>query len=177
MDQLEIDAYYTNYKCVEEQYKKYVLKNFNINSKSSDAILHSQSDNLSFLLSYKAYKTFLKSTMKPQLSLPGLNFTTEQFFWLAISQQWCHVFRNQEVARKTIMSVFPIDSFRVVGPIENNEDFSNDFGCALETEMNPERKCLFGKENKSNASKELSSEATKYNWHVTHITSSTSVKI
>lgn len=148
MDLMDLEIYNQNYRCVKNQYINFVQEKYNISTKATESQLVSliQSDNLSFLLSYRAFKAFLQTNREQLLKLPGLNFTTEQFFWLMSSQQWCHVNRDQEVVRKAVLSSFPVEAFRVMGPIQNNKYFSLDFQCETGTEMNPEDKCLIGQD-------------------------------
>lgn len=41
---------------------------------------------------YLAYKKFVKQNGHEQ-KLPGLNYTTDQLFWISAAQTWCSVYR------------------------------------------------------------------------------------
>lgn len=131
------------FNCIHAQYQNYIKINFGISNILSSSTLQSQADNFSIQLSYKAYISHLKRTSQKQLSLPALNFTSEQYFWILTAQQWCHINRDKASENKAISSTFPIESFRVIGPIQNQFFFGEDFSCKPGTEMNPINKCSF----------------------------------
>ncbi|KAF5307499.1 hypothetical protein FQR65_LT06854 [Abscondita terminalis] len=82
-------------------------------------------------LAYNAYKTWTTENKK-EYNLIGLNYTNSQIFWISSLSNVC------------FEESYPI-SFRLYSDSEvvaQNFDFSIDFHCDLNTNMNPSNKCI-----------------------------------
>jgi neprilysin len=73
--------------------------------------------------------------------LPGLNYNTNQLFWISSAQTWCASFRSEAMKKRILTGVHSPNQFRVLGPFSNIGQFSDDFKCAKGSTMNPEKKC------------------------------------
>ncbi|XP_037565071.1 neprilysin-1 [Dermacentor silvarum] len=71
-----------------------------------------------------------------KLTLPGLNLTAEHLFFVGHCAKWC------ENMRQTVARYAPGRS-RCIVPLMNMVEFSDVFGCAPGTPMNPPKKCAF----------------------------------
>lgn len=71
-----------------------------------------------------------------KLTLPGLNLTAEHLFFVGHCAKWC------ENMRQTAARYAPGRS-RCIVPLMNMVEFSDVFGCAPGTPMNPPKKCAF----------------------------------
>jgi predicted metalloendopeptidase len=127
--------------CLQSQYESFVLENYNTTIDGAKASLRNNADFLTAYLSYKAYQSWRNSTSKEPEKLPGLDFTSEQFFWIVSAQKFCSVDRSRVVTIRKILSSHPIESFRVINTLRNNEDFARDFSCPLGSAMNIAVKC------------------------------------
>jgi neprilysin len=128
-------------ECLQSQYESFVLENFNKTIDGKKASLRNHADFLTYYLSYKAYQSWSNSNSREPEKLPGLNFSSEQFFWIASAQRFCSVDRSVDVTIRKILSSHPIESFRVINSLRNNEDFARDFSCPLGSAMNIPIKC------------------------------------
>ena len=73
--------------------------------------------------------------------LPGLNFTSNQMFWISWSQLWCSKYRDDFLKKVITSGVHAPGEYRINGPLSNNEEFAKDFNCPKTSTMNPEKKC------------------------------------
>jgi predicted metalloendopeptidase len=91
----------------------------------------------------EAYYAYLRWTernyMEPRL--PGLDFSPRQMFWLSAAQTWCTKYRIQAMRQRITTGVHSLGQFRVLGPLSNMQEFSEDFNCPLGSPMNPIHKC------------------------------------
>ena len=92
----------------------------------------------------------------PGETLPGLEFSQKQLFWIAAANVWCGksrpaALRNQVYNRRDCVPFTPKfqvltnshspAKFRVIGSFSNSKEFSQDWKCPLGSPMNPEQKC------------------------------------
>lgn len=116
---------------IQKDYESYVLKNFKIKVDGSKSLFTNTADFLSYELTYKALKHYLK---EEDLLLPGITYSPEQLFWIASAQRFCQVSKDEEKVQKIVLSEFPIESFRANGPLHTNDNFARDFNCTINYE-------------------------------------------
>lgn len=90
--------------------------------------------------SYHAYQ-LLVAKNGPEKSLPDLNYTTNQQFWISAAQQWCQVATLLYDQNYYTTNVHSPLRYRVIGPFSNSKAFANDFHCPVGSPMNPKNKC------------------------------------
>ena len=87
--------------------------------------------------------------------LPGLkNFTEKQQMWLAEALSDCGSSEFSEKSQTYRMSKDQWENgehakgaFRLIGPLSNSKEFSDDWACPKNSKMNPENKCtVWGKD-------------------------------
>lgn len=89
-----------------------------------------------------AYATYKKSNQNgPEPTLPGLNYTSDQLFWIAAAQKWCAVTRPEYDELHYGTFRHSPSEFRVIGTFSNANSFLNDFKCKRGSEMFPKEKC------------------------------------
>lgn len=97
-------------------------------------------DNGGIKEAYQAYKRWaLKNGNEG--TLPGLDYSVEQLFFISAAQMWCAKARDQYSNLKITTDSHSPNQFRVNGPLSNLDAFSNVFNCPLGSPMNPEQKC------------------------------------
>lgn len=89
-------------------------------------------DLMSVDIAYEAYQNFMKK-QKPDPLLPLLLFSPNQLFWIDFAQQYC----SENLVEHNGVTL----EYRQLNIIKNSRYFARDFGCAVGTEMHPERKC------------------------------------
>jgi hypothetical protein len=74
-------------------------------------------------------------------TLPGLPFSQGQLFFISFGQLWCSKYRDPALKRLIMTNSHAPGKFRVIGTLQNNEDFAREFNCPLGSKMNPAHKC------------------------------------
>uniref|UniRef100_UPI00398E72D4 neprilysin-like isoform X2 n=1 Tax=Pristiophorus japonicus TaxID=55135 RepID=UPI00398E72D4 len=97
-------------------------------------------DNGGIRQAYKAYQAHVKKSGKDGL-LPGVNLNHDQLFFLNFAQVWCGMYRPEYAVNAIKTDVHSPGEFRVLGTLQNFEEFSNAFHCIKNDYMNPEKKC------------------------------------
>jgi membrane metallo-endopeptidase-like protein 1 len=97
-------------------------------------------DNGGLKQAYRAYKKWVAEHGK-ETSLPGLDMTHDQLFFLNYAQIWCGSMRPEDALTKIRSSVHSPGPIRVLGPLSNSRDFSEAYNCPVNSRMNPTNKC------------------------------------
>ena len=134
------EAYLEKAQCMIDQYGNFTeptteLKLNGINTQGENI-----ADNGGIKLSYFAYQKHAK-VHGVEKKLPGLNYSTNQLFWISSAQTWCSKFRAEAMKKRILTGVHSPNQFRVLGTFANMKEFSNDFKCPDNSKMNPEKKC------------------------------------
>lgn len=100
-------------------------------------------DNSGVKSAYYAYKNWTEQN-GPEHELPALNYNQLQLFWISYGQLWCSASKDYVIRNQIIASDHSPNEFRVNGPISNMpaDTFAHDFGCSIDTKMNPLHKCI-----------------------------------
>lgn len=133
-------AYLDKARCIIEQYGNFTepitgLKLNGINTQGENI-----ADNGGFKQAYLAYRQYVEKN-GPEPTLPNLNFTSFQLFWISSAQTWCSVSRPKKLKLQITLDAHSPEMFRVNGPLSNMKEFSEDFQCSEESKMNSEQKC------------------------------------
>ncbi|XP_070389842.1 neprilysin-2-like isoform X2 [Dermacentor albipictus] len=83
---------------------------------------------------YAAYASL--PALQRNLKLPGLNLRADHLFFVAHCAKWCE---NVDDASAR----YAAGRSRCIVPLSNMVEFSDAFGCAPGTPMNPPKKCVF----------------------------------
>ena len=132
-------AYLEKAKCIIDQYRGYKepLSGLNLNGINTQG--ENIADNGGIKESYLAYVRWAKNNHENKL--PGLDYTPQQMFWVSAGQIWCSVYREEAMKNRVTTGVHSPGQFRVIGPMSNLKEFSDDFHCKVGSKMNPEKKC------------------------------------
>lgn len=92
-------------------------------------------------VSYDTYVNWVhENGVEPQL--PGLNYSPKQLFWISSAIHQCSKYSAETL--QMYNANYPVHSsrqFRANGALQNLEEFAIDFGCAVDSRMNPMEKC------------------------------------
>lgn len=97
-------------------------------------------DNGAIKLLYEAYQK-MAAQNGPDPMLNGLNYTTNQLFWISAAQTFCAVTRPYFERAQYMSNIHTPFKFRLIGSLSNSVHFSRDFNCKPESRMNPINKC------------------------------------
>ncbi|XP_024086254.1 uncharacterized protein LOC106668396 [Cimex lectularius] len=119
--------------CLIEQYDNLISGESNI---QSEDLLFFHNDYIAedggIKQAFVAYKKWLNIHGDYDETLPEMNYTSGQLFFLNYAQVSCSSDRLQ-----------PLRKARVIGTLRNNEEFSKEFNCPPGSPMNPKKKCFF----------------------------------
>jgi len=131
-------AYKEREKCIMDQYSNYSMFNIKLNGKLT--LGENIADNSGIETSFKAYKTWVQENGPPK-SLPGVNMTDDQLFFLASAQIWCASDRPEHAKNSILRATHSPGIFRVRGTLSNSKEFAKAFNCPSGSPMNPKKKC------------------------------------
>ncbi|KAH9519959.1 Endothelin-converting enzyme 1 [Bulinus truncatus] len=123
-------------QCLIDQYNTFEVYGQNINGLLT--LGENIADNGGVKMAYRAYKSAIKSH---DLSLPGLNLTDDQLYFLGLSHFYCAKYTKDYAISSIRNDDHAHDQFRVIGTVSNSKEFSAAFNCPLKSPMNPEKKC------------------------------------
>lgn len=135
-----LDGFNAKAKCVENQYWMYKVRDkYPINGKLT--LGENIADNGGFKASFRAYRNWLQKNGQESWRLPGINFTSEQLFYIGFGQAYCSNSRPTEQYLATLSDRHSEEKFRVIGTLSNSYDFAKAFQCKPGKPMNPTSKC------------------------------------
>lgn len=157
----ETESKYLNkVKCIINQYSNYTVKILDKNVNNCEKLyntidliircilqvngIRTQGENLAdnggLKEAYLAYNAWIKDNGM-ELKLPGLNYTSNQLFWISTAMNWCTKYRDDYLNILVAQDSHSPNNFRVIGPMSNSEEFSKDFNCNVNSRMNAINKC------------------------------------
>ncbi|XP_078040555.1 M13 family metallopeptidase neprilysin 2 isoform X2 [Augochlora pura] len=134
------ENYLERAECIIHQYGNYTVEDVGLNLNGINTQGENIADNGGIKEAYLAYKKWVKRNHK-ESRLPGLPYTPEQLFWISAANTWCTKYRPETMKLRITTGFHSPGKFRVLGPLSNMEEFSQDFNCPLGSKMNPEKKC------------------------------------
>uniref|UniRef100_A0A336KCR9 CSON013010 protein n=1 Tax=Culicoides sonorensis TaxID=179676 RepID=A0A336KCR9_CULSO len=135
-----LHAYTTRAQCIIDQYSNFTDPEVNVTLNGFNTQGENIADNGGLKEAYNAYQKWVeKYGVEP--GLPGLNYTSNQLFWISAAQTWCTKYKPEALKYTIITDSHSPGRFRVMGPFINSKAFANDFKCSSESKMNPQKKC------------------------------------
>ncbi|GBP37188.1 Neprilysin-4 [Eumeta japonica] len=136
-----IEAFHRRAQCLIDQYGRYVVPDVNMKLDGVNTQGENIADNGGVKQAFRAYKRWLARHGAAGETLPGLNHTHTQLFFLNFAQVWCGAMRPEAMRNKLKTAVHAPGRFRVIGTLSNSEDFAREFRCPTDSPMNPTKKC------------------------------------
>ncbi|XP_036323081.1 neprilysin-4-like [Rhagoletis pomonella] len=131
--------------CFKQQYGEYHYNGRKL--PKTNAQDENIADNVGVRIAYAAFQQWLlqqshNSTALLQETLPNMDFTPRQLFFVSLAQVWCtDVNRNWRQIIVAIDQHAP-EEVRVVAMLSNFDEFALEFKCRADVRMNPRRKCV-----------------------------------
>lgn len=122
-----------------KQYSKYYIKEVDQHVNGVNTQDENIADNGGVTLAYRAYRR--AHSGGTEQSLPGLNYTGEQLFWISYGLENCEMMTNEVLKLTLQMDSHSPGRYRLNGVVSNSPDFARDFQCPVSAPMNPEVKC------------------------------------
>ncbi|XP_060595565.1 neprilysin-like isoform X2 [Ruditapes philippinarum] len=131
-------------QCFMDQYNNFTIQE---TGNSTTSGIKSQGENIAdnggIRQSFYAYREWVRTSRrgKEEESLPGMNYTPNQLFFLNAAQIWCEKIRDHAKVERLLTGSHAINMFRVYGPLQNFDEFSHAWNCSAGSFMNPSNKC------------------------------------
>ncbi|XP_030763667.1 neprilysin-4-like [Sitophilus oryzae] len=137
-----IRNFYEKAQCIIDQYSQYMLPEIKVALDGYMTQGENIADNGGLKQSFRAYQAWIKANPTEDETLPNMNLTNNQLFFLNFAQVWCGLQRIQEAKNRLKISVHSPGIFRIIGVLSNSEDFAKAYDCPKDCPMNPEKKCV-----------------------------------
>jgi len=135
-------AYQERMDCLIDQYDNILVETLSDGTKvyvdGNTTITENVADNAGVVASWAAWQKYIDENGDDK-KLYGVDLTQEQLFFVGYARLWCETARPGAYANWT--DVHAPNYARVVGALQNSEDFADAFSCKSGTFMNPENKC------------------------------------
>lgn len=106
--------------------------------------MNTQGENIAdvggYKAAYEAYKHFIEQN-GPESTLPSLNYTANQLFWISGAYNWCAKTRPEFDTIQYTTDVHTPMRHRINGAFSSLPQFANDFSCKRNSPMNPAKTC------------------------------------
>ncbi|XP_031638615.1 neprilysin-2-like [Contarinia nasturtii] len=128
-------------QCIIDQYSSYIHPELNLKVNGIITQGENIADNGAVKGMYAAYQKFVQNNGPEPILPTRSNYTSNQLFWISAAQLWCAVSRPEFDRIQYTTDEHAPNRYRIIGTFSNMEDFSRDFHCAPQTNMNPANKC------------------------------------
>lgn len=135
-----LQLYTERAQCIIDQYGNFTDPDANLMLNGVNTQGENIADNGGVKEAYMAYQKWVEKN-GPEQRLPGLEYNTNQLFWISAAQTWCTVYKPEALKYTIVADSHSPGRYRVMGPFKNMVDFARDFNCPLGSTMNPEAKC------------------------------------
>ncbi|XP_017082627.2 endothelin-converting enzyme-like 1 [Drosophila eugracilis] len=147
-NEITMSGYQNVSECQRAQYSSYLYNDPN-EFRNATRLREIIADSSGLNLAFNAYLAWLEQQdyklrlLLAKETLPELNYTNTQLFFIYFAQTRCWAKDNQDA----ILDSMPLmqhtpERWDVNGPLSNSAEFGREFGCALGTPMNSGDKCL-----------------------------------
>eukprot|EP00794_Sanderia_malayensis_P015175 gene15175-16734_t len=127
-----------NSECLINQYSKYTMYGKNLNG--NQTLGENIADNGGLKAAFKAYRKWVQK-FSEETTLPGLDLTPEQLFFVGFAQVWCSKYRESGAIQQIETGVHTVSKYRVIGTLHNSKEFAEVFKCPQQSYMNAPTKC------------------------------------
>lgn len=136
----DVSKFYQRASCMLDQYGEYRVDDVGLKINPVNTLGENIADNAGIKISYQAYQNWRKNN-EETVTMPYVNLTHEQLFFLNFGQIWCEVNSPEAMLTKIRSGQHSPNKFRVIGTLSNSVEFNEAFNCPVGSRMNPERKC------------------------------------
>ncbi|XP_018561401.1 endothelin-converting enzyme homolog [Anoplophora glabripennis] len=128
-------------ECFIKQYDNFTIEGVEGHVKGKNTLGENLADNGGLNQAFTAYKKYINE-FGEEPKLPGFeNFTSSQMFFIAYGSIWCESTTVQDLQDQLEYDEHSPNSVRVIGTLQNSEDFAKSFNCPKGSPMNPYKKC------------------------------------
>ncbi|CAG9762242.1 unnamed protein product [Ceutorhynchus assimilis] len=137
-----IETFENMTNCFIKQYDNYTLNGVKGHVKGLATLGENLADNGGLNQAYTAYKNYRKK-YGDEPKLPGFeDYSSDQMFFLAYGSIWCESLTTEDLRNQLEYDEHCPNSIRVIGTLQNSEEFAEAYRCPRNSFMNPKReKC------------------------------------
>ncbi|KAL8606587.1 hypothetical protein ACOMHN_009472 [Nucella lapillus] len=139
------DAKFTEKEqCFVDQYNGFLVPEAGVHMNGEFTKDENIADNGGIRQAFRAYKNWVEQNNceVEDKVLPGLDLSPDQLFFLSHAQVWCQNLKPESAMNTVANDRHTPQRFRVIGALQNFEEFSNAFNCTPTAYMNPPSKCV-----------------------------------
>ncbi|OWF55370.1 neprilysin-like [Mizuhopecten yessoensis] len=137
-----IEKFINNSECFIKQYDKYSYPEAGGKLMNGYQTLGENiADNGGLKQAFRGYRAWVASMGKEEPSLPSLNLTHSQLFFVNFAQIRCSNHRKADAIHHILTGQHSPPRFRVIGTLQNMKEFADTYNCPKGSYMNPEHKC------------------------------------
>jgi len=130
-------AYKERIKCIEKEYGNLTTES-GTHINGLQTLGENIADNGGLKASFRAFTSLTEQDRTwREGSLPGLNLTENQLFFLSFAQVWCDVSTPKSENYSVMDDAHSPPRLRVIGTLSNSQHFAKEYNCAPGTKMNP----------------------------------------
>ncbi|OXA38981.1 endothelin-converting enzyme homolog [Folsomia candida] len=132
------------WECLEHHYSTYHVPSLGPDSRVNGLRTRSENlaDHLGLAASYWAFRKLSSQNNHEFKSLVGLDiFSHDQMFFLSFAHMWCVNGPDEWLADELESSSHTPGIYRVLGSLQNSDDFAKSWSCPVGSGMNPVDKC------------------------------------
>ncbi|CAF1168465.1 unnamed protein product [Adineta steineri] len=128
-------------KCFVKQYSTFTFDGQNENGQRT--LDENIADNGGLKIAYLAYDKIKQRNLKTDnnLQLPGLNYNSDQLFFIASAHSMCNIQTTNGIHYDLTNDPHSPARSRIIGTVQNSDEFRKAFSCKSKTSMNPSIKC------------------------------------
>ncbi|XP_059223276.1 membrane metallo-endopeptidase-like 1 [Stomoxys calcitrans] len=125
-------------QCFVQSYGNYCVPEINRRINGLLTLNENIADAGGLNLAFRAYRRLANEQSKKvgsprqahgkQETMPGLNLTAEQLFFVGAAQIWCSSYREMDYWQE-LTNTHTIEKYRVLGLMTNSRDFANTYNC------------------------------------------------
>uniref|UniRef100_A0A8D0D635 Neprilysin n=1 Tax=Sander lucioperca TaxID=283035 RepID=A0A8D0D635_SANLU len=128
-------------KCIVNQYGNFSWDLANgLHLNGNNTLGENIADNGGIRQAYQAYKNYVEEHGE-EPSLPGIDLSHNQLFFLNFAQVWCGTHRPEQAINSIKVDVHSPGKFRVLGSLQNFPEFAKAFNCNKNSYMVPANIC------------------------------------
>ncbi|KAG8287669.1 neprilysin-2-like [Homalodisca vitripennis] len=143
-DPLTSTRYSEKTQCFIKQYSNFTILNLVGELERMDGreyVDENIADGTGIKLAFEAYRAQADSNLLSETRLPGIDFTSEQIFFISMAHYGCNKYEEEKFSVMTCKLYSPY-RYRVIGSLQNLPQFSEVFNCKSGSKMNPVNKCV-----------------------------------
>ncbi|KAJ1528614.1 hypothetical protein ONE63_007013 [Megalurothrips usitatus] len=136
-----VNNFHQRAQCLIDQYSKYSVSEIDLLINGENTQGENIADNGGIKQAFRAYERWASQHGDAGETLPGVNATSKQLFFINFAQVWCSSMRPEAMRSKLKIAVHSPARFRVIGTLSNSREFAEVFRCPAGSPMNPGEKC------------------------------------